>query len=233
MTYLIDNWQTHANVHSLQTTNLLDSNQFDIHPNHSQDSQLKALASQFNLPHTPKFLKQIHGNKIAEYKESLQSNFKINADACFTRSKNVICTILTADCLPVLMTDSCGSFVAAVHCGWRSLYEDILSHTIERINPNNELLVYFGPCIQQDQYEVGADFVENYLQKHPTSINAFTPIKNGKSQASLYEMAKTQLNNYGISNISLSNECTFIDDKYYSWRKTQTFHRMSSMIWLT
>ncbi len=216
----------------MQTTCHLKQEAFDIHPNRSTPHQLQELVRQFQLPHQPHFLKQVHDSKIIEYKEPLKLNFSEQADACFTRSKNVVCAVMTADCLPVLLTDTSGSFVAAVHCGWRSLYASILNKTIEQINPSNKVLAWFGPCIQQAQYEVDTDFVNNYCQKHLKSSGAFTPIVNGKSHANLYQLAKQQLIENGIENVSASNECTFLDSNYYSWRKNQTTHRMATMIWI-
>ncbi|HAJ11174.1 MAG TPA: laccase, partial [Comamonadaceae bacterium] len=43
------------------------------------------------------------------------------ADACLTTRRGVACTIMVADCLPVLFTDRHGRFVAAAHAGWRGL----------------------------------------------------------------------------------------------------------------
>lgn len=232
MTHLIHHWHTPNHVHALQTTNTLDNEVFDIHPEYSNQQQLEHLSSKFNLPHQPKFLRQVHGGNVIEYTAQTETGFNHQADACFTRATNVICGILTADCLPVLMTDTKGSFVAAVHCGWRSLYADILSITLNIINPRDEVLVWFGPCIQQAQYEVGEDFVDNYLSKHPNAASAFKPVSNNKSFASLYQLAESQLNKLNINNISKSHECTYLDSNYYSWRENQTPQRMASLIWL-
>lgn len=233
MTHLIDNWQKPAHVHALQTSRVLNQTKFDIHPNHSNTNQIKQLQKKFELPHAPHFLQQVHSNQIIEYKTPAQSSFQFQADACFSRAKDVVCAIMTADCLPVLLTDTAGSFIAAVHCGWRSLHANILNQTIKRINTESEILAWFGPCIQQAQYEVGADFVDNYLQHHSTAANAFTPIIKGKSLASLYMLAEQQLTQCGVKNISSSGECTFLDTNYYSWRANQTEHRMATMIWLS
>lgn len=233
MTHLIKHWQRPAQIAAFQTSRVFkDDNCFDIHPNHTSAQTVISLVSEFNLPHAPTFMLQEHGNTITEYLEPPKKHLSVISDACFTRIPNVICAVMTADCLPVLMTDVDGSFVAAVHCGWRSLYANILTKTLEAINPQKEVLIWFGPCIQQNQYEVDDSFVTHYLKQHPDSSNAFTDSVNNKSQASLYQMAETQLNSFGVSHINKSNQCTYLNKNYFSWRENATPHRMSTAAWI-
>jgi len=234
MTHLINNWQHSQQIKAIQTTNSFAEHQsFDMHPSHSKPELINQLVKKFNLPHKPKFLQQVHGNQIIEHTEQPKSQLKQQADACFTRIPHVICSILTADCLPVFLTDQTGTFVAAVHCGWRSLYANILSATLSKINSTQPVLAWLGPCIQQSQYEVDKSFVDNYLNRHPNSQIAFTDItKAGKSYASLYTMAYLQLKQLNVQSIESSQVCTFSSPQYYSWRQNSTTKRMASLIWL-
>jgi hypothetical protein len=234
MTYRINNWLQPKQVIGLQSTeSLLNLSHFDIHPNHSNSAAINQLINHYQLPHEPKFLHQVHGNHVVEYEETPKDQLIIKADACFTRTPDVICAVMTADCLPVLITDTAGSFVAAVHCGWRSLYSNILAKTIQAIQPKHDVLVWFGPCIQVKQYEVDQSFVINYLNHHPDAASAFTPVINSKSHANLNRMAQIQLHKLGITQIVMNNECTYLDDRYYSWRQNKTIKRMASMTWIT
>ncbi len=234
MTQLITDWSVAPSVRALQTTNTLAADSaFDVHPKQSQSESIQLLVDTFDLPHTPIFMQQVHGNQVVEYTEPPQNHFAHQADACFTRATGVLCAIMTADCLPVLLTDRAGSFVAAVHCGWRSLYADILTATLDAISSQHELLCWFGPCILQANYEVDPQFVTDYLARHPDCASAFTPVAGGKSAASLYHLATIKLQQLGVRHISQSNVCTFADDRYYSWRQSQTPKRMASMIWLS
>lgn len=233
MTQLITQWTAPAEVAVLQTSRTFQNQTcFDIHPNNTTTQSLDTLVSEYHLPHNPVFMLQKHENHVIEYFEPPKSHFKEQADACFTRTPGVICAVMTADCLPVIMTDIHGSFVAAVHCGWRSLSANILDKTISAINPTKQILAWFGPCIQQNQYEVDASFVTNYLSKHSDSSAAFSPIINNKSFASLYQMAAIQLNKLGITKIHQSRQCTFNNKDYFSWRENATPHRMSTMVWI-
>lgn len=65
------------------------------------------------------FLKQVHGVNVAAV--NLGTPDGLQADACTTQQRGVACTVMVADCLPVLFTNRAGSFVAAAHAGWRGL----------------------------------------------------------------------------------------------------------------
>ncbi|MCK5720956.1 MAG: laccase domain-containing protein, partial [Gammaproteobacteria bacterium] len=74
------------------------------------------LQQSLNLPNTPQWLEQTHSTQVI----LLPSEEVIpKADAAYTTEKNIICAVMTADCLPLLITDRQGSCIAAVHAGWR------------------------------------------------------------------------------------------------------------------
>ena len=152
----------HVSINSLQTTRLGGNSQkpydsmnlgvFGV----DNDDALKNIASlteSNNLPHSPVFLEQIHGKNVVEYVEQPKQHGLIKADGCYTRRKGVVCAILTADCLPVLMTDKQSTVVAAIHCGWKGLYSEIISEMVKKINVLPEdLLCWLGPCISYKPY---------------------------------------------------------------------------------
>ncbi|MEY3511237.1 MAG: hypothetical protein RI914_1836, partial [Pseudomonadota bacterium] len=67
----------------------------------------------------PVFLKQVHGTHVLSLSEHPPCT--VLADACLTDQSGVVCTIMVADCLPVLLADRAGRCVAAAHAGWRGL----------------------------------------------------------------------------------------------------------------
>ena len=232
MTHLLKQWQRPPAVVALQTTNQLGHHTgYDVHPANRDPQWYAQMSAHFALPHAPKFLQQVHGADVIEWHKPPAADFLQQADACFTRADNVICAIMTADCLPILLTDSQASFVAAIHGGWRSLAAGIIDKTLATINPVSPVLAWLGPCIQTAQYEVGEDFVENYLSQHPLAESAFTPVVDGKSHASLQTMATLQLKQHGILAIQQDPDCTYLQPKYHSWRENQTHARMATLIW--
>ncbi|WP_223787023.1 peptidoglycan editing factor PgeF [Marinicella meishanensis] len=234
MTDLIEPWSRPAHVAALQTTRTWQQNpNFSAHPKHSQASDLQRLVEQFALPHEPRYLHQVHGHQVIEYSQPQQQSLAIQADACFTREYGVVCAVMTADCLPVLLTDTEGSFVAAVHCGWRSLYAQILTNTLAQIQPPADVLAWLGPCIQRPQYQVDLDFVAHFLQRHPHAEAAFDPPDSlGKCRADLVALARMELQALGVRQITQDPTCTFLSPKHHSWRRDQAPERMASLIWL-
>lgn len=66
------------------------------------------------------FLQQVHGTEAVAL-DSTSAAPGACADACVAATPGQVCTILVADCLPVLLTNRQGSAVAAAHAGWRGL----------------------------------------------------------------------------------------------------------------
>ena len=86
------------------------------------------------LPTEPIWLKQVHGTAVST-PQSRQSSTGLNiqADASVTNIPGEVLAIMTADCLPILFTNTEGSVVGAAHAGWRGLCAGILENTITEL----------------------------------------------------------------------------------------------------
>ncbi|MDR3064922.1 MAG: polyphenol oxidase family protein [Comamonas sp.] len=68
------------------------------------------------------FLRQVHGVDVLALDEGNVTESNGAAfDACVTDVAGVVCTIMVADCLPVLLAHDSGLVVGAAHAGWRGL----------------------------------------------------------------------------------------------------------------
>ena len=196
--------------------------------NHVGDAPAAVAANRALLAHSiaaqPVFLQQIHGTVVARL--GPQSPDNMVADACISSAAGVACTIMVADCLPVLFTDKKGSFVAAAHAGWRGLlgssaggvleavFKEIL-HNVSVIwsydaNKNianeaqlvaNDLLVWLGPCIGPSAFEVGAEVRQAFVETNPQAAQHYKAQADGKYLCDLAALARQRLNAMGISNI--------------------------------
>jgi len=178
------------------------------------------------------FLNQTHGVNIVE----LPNNSPLEADASFTYAEQTICAVRTADCLPILMTDISGSFVAAIHAGWRSLSNGIIEETLKKLKTKTEFIVWLGPCISQKNYEVGRDVYHQFIKMDPSVSCAFQKHYE-KYKLSLVKAAKIKLTNLRIKNIfgnSFTQDfCTFDDQtNFFSYRRSNDSGRMVSLIWI-
>lgn len=176
------------------------------------------------------WLNQVHGSDVVEV--ATVSSEAITADASITRQKNIALAIMTADCLPILLSHKEGREVAAIHGGWRPLAANIIEKTLNKMQSKpSELVAWLGPCIGDDAFEVGCEVKAAFLQLSAVFEDAFLKQKNGKYLANLHKIALCQLQILGVTDISALAECTYQqNDKYYSYRKEQVTGRMASVI---
>ncbi len=189
------------------------------------------LEAELRLPASPLWLNQEHGKHVIE---SDAWSASISADACISRKNGVVCTVLTADCVPLLLCDDSGQQVAAVHVGWRGLCQDIVTIVLSHFNSHNsKIMAWLGPHIHQHNYEVGDEVRSACLRAIPGTDYAFTINHNGLWQANLGALVRQQLQNHGLSMVYDCNLCTFDEqNKFYSYRRDQNTGRMASLIWM-
>jgi len=178
------------------------------------------------------WLEQVHGSEVANI--TAVSSQLVRADAAFTKGKNICLAVMTADCLPILLTSKAGNEVAAIHGGWRPLAANIIANTIAKMDSDtSEILAWLGPCIGKAAFEVGTEVRDAFVNQHQQFTQAFTKHRADKYFANLQQIAQIQLAQLGVENINVLPECTFSNtDKYYSYRKDITTGRMASLICL-
>ncbi len=161
-----------------------------------------------NLGVRPVFLQQVHGTDVLEL--GTQTPDGAAADACFTFACGVACTIMVADCLPVLWWDVQGRWVAAAHAGWRGLagqggvgvLEALWSALMERGARAETTAVWMGPCIGPQAFEVGPEVREVFLQDQPGLAHAFRPGHGDRWLANLSALARARLQRMGLTRVS-------------------------------
>lgn len=192
----------------------------------------KILKETLGLPADPIWIEQTHSTIAIN---AHPDNRECEADASFSNELNQVCVVLTADCLPILLCNKKGTYIAAIHAGWRGLANGIIESTLIELNlPNEEWLAWLGPAIGPANFEVGDEVRSQFLLRHPEALYAFTPSSNGRWLANLYALAKLSLLKQGIESIYGGQFCTYSDSKrFYSYRRdgTQT-GRMASLIWI-
>ena len=165
-------------------------------------------------------VKVIDNNK--EYGWHTMQDAIEDCDALITNVPNTVLTILTADCVPILLYDKKCNIVAAIHAGWKGTAANIVKETINtmikefNINPQN-LLAAIAPSIGKCCYEVDFNVAQHFLEYE----DAFTKNKN-KYMLDLPHINLQQLLKMGlkIENIEQSNICTSCNvDEYFSYRK--------------
>ncbi len=191
------------------------------------------LAEELGLPREPLWLNQVHGINLIEADTTTMKGHE--ADGSFTSKPGVVCTVLTADCLPLLFCNDQGTQVAAVHAGWRGLARGIIESTLQCLQaPPDQWMVWLGPAIGPTAFEVGHEVREQFLQQYPDSDVAFVAHAPGKWLADLFMLARQCLKKCGVTRIYGGEFCTYSDaSRFYSYRRDQgKSGTMASLIWL-
>jgi YfiH family protein len=207
-------------------------------------AQNRALLGQA-LAVRPVFLQQVHGTEVA-WLDGATPDGQV-ADASVTAQRSLACTIMVADCLPVLMTTLSGEVVAAAHAGWRGLAAGVLEATLQQLwrqggtrsgtaPATTETLVWLGPCIGPKAFEVGAEVRATFVAQQPRAQACFTPQGAGKFLADLQALARQRLQALGVSHIYGNDGsaawCTVSQpSKFFSHRRDRVSGRMAACIW--
>ncbi|MEZ9517445.1 peptidoglycan editing factor PgeF [Vibrio splendidus] len=193
------------------------------------------LKQQSKMPTVPVWLNQTHSTDVVTV---LQPTADIlDADGAYTTATGVVCSAMTADCLPVILTDTKGTQVAAVHAGWRGLAGGVLENAVAKfsnIDSNNQIIAWLGPAIGKDTFEVGNDVLDAFVRFDPQAKLAFkAKSEPGKWLANMSQLATQRLMKVGVTSVADSNLCTYADsDAFYSYRRDGITGRQATFIWL-
>lgn len=246
MTMIIPNWNAPNNVKAFASTRVGGFSQeqyqgLNLGSHVGDDIQLVGknrdwLQQQSQMPSAPVWLNQTHSIDVVEVSEpTIQV---LDADGSFTTQQGVVLSAMTADCLPVLLTDSKGTQVAAVHAGWRGLAGGIVENAVAKftnIDDSNPLLAWLGPAIGRDAFEVGQDVLDAFVGFDPEAAQAFRAKSNTEQKwlANMSQLATQRLAHVGVTQVFDCNLCTFADsDNFYSYRRDGVTGRQATFIWL-
>lgn len=184
------------------------------------------------LPNPAVWLNQIHSSDVVVIDERSDLNQVRSADALYTRLAKQPLAIMTADCLPVLLSSTSGDEIAAIHGGWRGLAQGILANTLTHFKAlPNDIIAWFGPAIGPSEFEVGQEVKACFCELNANHQHAFTP-RGDKYLADIYLLARQQLTQLGVVNIFGGEHCTVSDkSQFFSYRRDGETGRMASLIW--
>jgi YfiH family protein len=187
----------------------------------------------------PVFLQQVHGRGVVRLDAGTPD--MTEADACWTTAPGVACTMMVADCLPVLLADGRGQVVGAAHCGWRGLAGGVLEALWSAMAPVASspagMLAWLGPCIGPDAFELGSEVRAAFLAEDPAAGALFRPHAEGKFLADLPALARRRLAALGITaihgNDGSSAWCTVGNpSRFFSHRRDRVSGRLAASVWL-
>jgi polyphenol oxidase len=228
--WLVPDWPAPANVRALFTTRAGGVSAAPYRSmnlgDHVGDEPAQVQANRALLQRTTGiravFLKQVHGSAVLTL-DSASSDGQL-ADACVTTQRQLACTIMVADCLPVLLTTEAGDVVAAAHAGWRGLAGDGLAAgqngvldavyaslmalaQAGRAQAAIKTIAWLGPCIGPSAFEVGAEVRAAFVAVQPEASRCFVAVAPDESSekrkylADLQGLARLRLQALGVTQI--------------------------------
>ncbi len=204
----------------------------------------------------PVLLHQVHGAQAVQLSGAMPDGAA--ADAAWADAAGLACTIMVADCLPVLFTDRLGRRVAAAHAGWRGLAGGVLEEILKVFRPPaldgisssainavardaSEVLAWLGPCIGPSAFEVGEEVRAAFCKNDAAAEQHFAAQGGGKFLADLPALARQRLAVWGVTQV-VGNDgsdawCTFSQpSRFFSHRRDGNIGggtgRMAACIWL-
>lgn len=251
--WLVPQWPAPAGVRAVCTTRTggvslapYDSLNLGSHvgddPQHVQ--QNRAVLQQA-LGVRPVFMDQVHGTRMVELDYRAPNNWQ--ADGCTTTETGVACTVMVADCLPILLCDAEGHRVAAVHAGWRGLVGRDGQGVVEQIFKGfafdiskydvPKVMAWLGPCIGPLAFEVGSEVRAAFVADQAQAAQCFVPLPGGKWLADLAALARLRLEALGVHSIygndSSAAWCTVGNpSRFFSYRRERFTGRLAACIWL-
>ena len=150
------------------------------------------------------------------------SRFEITADGAVTDKPDIILSIRTADCAPILLRDNRHGVIGVAHAGWRGALRGIIDNTIALMEQHgaqkSDIAAAIGPCLQKLSFECRDDMRDEFLQTGDYQ-EFFTPLDNGAYLFDAEAFCRHRLRLCGIENISASGINTYTDDNYFSYRR--------------
>jgi YfiH family protein len=149
-----------------------------------------------------------------------------DGDGMVTATPGLALGILTADCAPVLFADRKARVIGAAHAGWKGAHGGVLEATLdamEKLGASRAgISAAIGPCISQQNYEVGFDFRDRFLEQGLRMRKFFVPSdKEGHYRFDLEGYVAHRLVAAGTGSVEKLGICTYPpENRFFSFRRT-------------
>ena len=170
-------------------------------------------------------MNQTHSNKVVTIDENNRNIQRISADALITKIKNIAISVLTADCVPILIYEEVNHVVACVHAGWRGAVNGIIKNTLNEIvnkSKNNKIYVAVGPCIGVENYEVGKEFYGEFIKESKKNEIFFFHGKKDKFLFDLRKYVNFKIKEFDVEHVENIDFDTYAEkENLFSFRRSR------------
>lgn len=167
---------------------------------------------------------QVHSNDVVRI-SGRPTGDAPRADALVTDQPELALVILTADCQPVLFADKDAGVIGAAHAGWRGAVDGILERTVDEMvdlgAKRGNITAIIGPSISQSAYEVGPEFLDDFVANDPDNIQFFASGQGDRYMFNLPAYGLHCLRAAGVGHAEWTRHCTYSDpERFYSYRRS-------------
>lgn len=194
----------------------------------------------------PVWLQQVHGHRVVRLTHPMKDALaETQADGVFTTEPGLVCSVMVADCLPILLAAPEGRGVAALHAGWRGLAgagdkngKGIADTGVAALceassSDPSDLQAWLGPCIGPTAFQVGADVLRGFGVDPTQGHSRFIRQSADRWLADLAGLAKDRLQSLGLKRIEGGHWCTVSEpSRFFSFRRDGVTGRQAACIWL-
>lgn len=178
-----------------------------------------------------RWLNQTHSTIVHRVEKALSLEL-LDGDGLVTTEKGVALVMMTADCLPIVLSNQDGSEVACLHAGWRGLANGIIEKTCATMT-SQVTHAWIGAAISQENFQIGAEVRDIFLAQNPSYHEDFLAQDQDKYLADLYAIARKKLQALGVEAIGGGERCSFKDEShFYSYRRQAKTGRMATFIFI-
>jgi polyphenol oxidase len=169
--------------------------------------------------------RQIHSAKTIVAGKPWDPQAAPEGDAIVTAERGLAIGVLTADCVPILLSDPKAGVIAAAHAGWRGAKAGVAESaiaTMERLGAcPSHIAAAVGPAISQRAYEVSHEFKAALLEDDARTAKYFSEIAGTKPHFDLTGYVKSRLLCCGVRNIQDIGLCTYENESIlFSYRRS-------------
>ncbi|MDB6181361.1 peptidoglycan editing factor PgeF [Paracoccus fistulariae] len=169
-------------------------------------------------------VKQVHSPDVVTLAEGddIAVICDIEADGLVTTRRDVAIAVLTADCQPILLADPGAGVIGACHAGWRGAISGVIEATVQKMREQGatRIVAVIGPTISQRAYEVGEDFMEDFIAEDADYARFFSGGPNGRPMFDLPSFGLSRLRDADVE-AEWIGYCTYSDpDRFFSYRRS-------------
>jgi YfiH family protein len=170
-------------------------------------------------------LHQIHSPDAVVATGPWESASRPRADALVTRTEGLAIGVTAADCGPILFVDPNARVIGAAHAGWKGALTGVVESTVDAMEKlgaeRSGIVAAIGPLIRQHSYEVGAEFVERFIEADAENALFFMPA--ARENHAMFDLAgfiRMRLENAGVLMIDDIGVDTYSDERFFSYRRS-------------